>query len=184
MDAHVVALHLTRPPIALPDREALRIPSHFEAARGAYLLRDFRPGAAHDGTVYVQGTTPVANLCKVLPEIDRRGWNLRIVCAVSPQLFRAQSPGYRAGIVAPTDRWDAMAITNRAFKLMNDWVEGAIARDYSLSADWDDRWRTGGTLEEVMDEAHLTEPYILDGIERFVRERASRRARMLEAIGE
>jgi len=42
--APIVALHLTRPPIELPDRAALGIPSHFEAARGAYVLRDFRPG--------------------------------------------------------------------------------------------------------------------------------------------
>ena len=32
--APIVALHLTRPPVTIPDRAALGIPSHFEAARG------------------------------------------------------------------------------------------------------------------------------------------------------
>ncbi len=56
----IVALHLTRPPIEIPDREALGIPSHFEAARGAYVLRDYRPGQPRGGTVYVRGTMPTA----------------------------------------------------------------------------------------------------------------------------
>ncbi len=33
--APIVALHLTRPPVPVPDRIALRMPSHFAAARGA-----------------------------------------------------------------------------------------------------------------------------------------------------
>ena len=69
-------------------------------------------------------------------------------------------------------------ITNGAFKLMRDWVDGPIAREYSLSTDWDSRWRTGGSLDEVMDEAHLSASHILAGIERFVREREQRRARL------
>ena len=43
-DVPIVALHLTRPPITIPDRAKLGIPSHFEAARGAYVMRDFKPG--------------------------------------------------------------------------------------------------------------------------------------------
>ncbi len=42
-DAPIVALHLTRPPVEIPDREALGMPSHFEAASGAYVVRDYRP---------------------------------------------------------------------------------------------------------------------------------------------
>src|SRR5919204_321631 len=38
-DAHIVALHLTRPAIEIPDRAGLGMPSHFAAARGAYVMR-------------------------------------------------------------------------------------------------------------------------------------------------
>ena len=34
----LVALHLTRPAVEIPDRQTLGIPSRFEAARGAYIL--------------------------------------------------------------------------------------------------------------------------------------------------
>ncbi len=44
--APLVALHLTRPPITIPDRAALGIPSHFDAARGAYVVRELPPRRA------------------------------------------------------------------------------------------------------------------------------------------
>ncbi len=180
--APIVALHLTRPAIELPDRDALGIPSHFEAARGAYVMRPFRASLPAAGTVFVQGTTPTSHLVKLLPELDRRGLNVKVVACISPQLFRLQDAAYRNATVTVADRWDGMAITNRAYKLMRDWVDGPVAAGYSLSSDWDDRWRTGGSVDEVMDEAHLSPDHILAGIERFVRERGARLREMREAV--
>ena len=177
----LVALHLTRPAIGIPDRVALGMPSHFEAARGAYVIRDFRPGRPRMGTVFVRGTGSTANLVTVLPELDRLGLNVKIVAAISPQLFRLQDASYRDGVASAVDRFDAMVITNGAFRLMRDWVDGPLAAEYSLSADWDDRWRTGGTLNEVLAEAHLAPEHLLAGIERFARER-DKRMRYLRAL--
>lgn len=180
--APIVVLHLTRPSIEIPDREALGIAHHFEAARGAYLLRDFRPGRPRRGTVFVQGTSTTANVVKILPDLDREGLNVRIVAAISPQLFALQEPAYRERIASLADRWDAMCITNRALRLMRDWIAHEVVAEYSLAADWDDRWRTGGTVEEVIEEAHLDPAHILEGIERFVREREQRLRRLREAV--
>jgi transketolase len=177
-DVPIVALHLTRPSIELPDRDALGMPSHLAAAHGAYVMRELRPGQPTGGTVFVQGTTSTANLVKVLPRLDEAGLNVKIVACISPQLFRRQAAAYQAATVSDADRWDGMAITNRAFKLMRDWVEGPIAADYSLSSDWDNRWRTGGTVEEVIDEAHLGPDHIFEAIKRFVAERPQRLARL------
>jgi len=181
-DVPIVALHLTRPNVDIPDRAALGMASHFEAARGAYLIRDAVAGRPVAGTIYVQGTVTTANVVKVLPELDKRGINVRIVAAISPQLFRRQDAAYREQICSPSDRWDGMAITNRAFKLMTDFVEGPIAKDYSLSSDWDDRWRTGGTVDEVMDEAHLGPGHILAAIVRYAADREARHGRLREIV--
>ena len=181
-DVPIVALHLTRPAIEIPDRAALGMDSHFAAARGAYVLRHASPDRPSAGTVYVQGTMSTANLVKILPELDRRGLNVRIVAAISPQLFRMQDAAYREKICSPADRWDGMAVTNRAFKLMRDWVDGPIAEEYSLSSDWDNRWRTGGTLDEVIDEAHLGPEHILAGIETYVRDREVRLRRLRDLV--
>jgi transketolase len=84
--------------------------------------------------------------------------------------------------VEAADRVDSMVITNGAYKLMRDWADDPIVHEYSLSSDWDDRWRTGGSIEEVMEEAHLDSGHILEAIERFVRERPDRLRRLRERL--
>jgi transketolase len=177
-DVPIIALHLTRPPIEIPDRAALGIPSHFEAAKGAYIMRDFRPGERPMGTVFVQGTSTTNNMVKVLPELDKNGLNVKVVAAISPELFRRQTKEYQERIIGDADRFDCMAITNRALQLMKDWIKDPVAEDYSLASDWDDKWRTGGSVEEIVTEAHLSPEWILKGIERFVREREQRLVRL------
>ena len=184
LDVPIVALHLTRPPVEIPDREALGIPSHFAAARGAYILRDYRPDQPRGGTVYIRGTMPTRNLINVLPQLDERGINVKIVAAVSTQLFVRQPAQYQRSVVGPAGRLDAMVITNGAFKLMRDWADDPLVREYSLSSDWDDRWRTGGSVAEVIEEAHLDDARILAALERFAAERADRMRRLRERLDE
>jgi len=180
--APIIALHLTRPPIEIPDREALGIPSHLAAAKGAYVMRDYRPDQKVGGTVIVQGTASTANVVKILPELGKAGLNVKIVAAISPQLFALQPISYREQVLSEADKLDSMAITNRARRLMSDWLCNKIAEEYTLCSDWDNRWRTGGTLDEVIAEAHLSPDHILAGIERFVKDREKRLARIAAAL--
>jgi transketolase len=180
--APIVALHLTRPAVTIPDRAALGIDSHFAAARGAYLIRDFKPASARQGTVFVQGTMTTAHLVSLLPRIEEAGLNVKIVAVISPQLFALQDAAYRERIAGTRDRWDAMCITNRARRTMSVFIANPVVHEYSLGSDWDDRWRTGGTVDEVVDEAHLGPTHILQGIERFVRERKDRIAKLEAAV--
>ncbi len=182
LEAPLIALHLTRPPIEVPDRQALGMPSHFEAARGAYIVRDYRPGLPRMGTVIVQGTSAMVAICRLLPELDRQGLNVKIVAAISPQLFARQPEEYRNRVITEADRADSTFITTQARWLMHDWIFNPLAEEYALSADWDNRWRTGGTLDEVLEEAHLSPRWVLEGIERFVRERKERLARLRRMV--
>jgi transketolase len=109
---------------------------------------------------------------------------VRIVAAISPQLFARQPLDYRRSVTGPAGGLDAMVITNGAFKLMRDWADGPLVREYSLSSDWDDRWRTGGSLDEVIEEAHLDEAHILAALERFAAERPERLRRLREQLDE
>lgn len=177
----IIALHLTRPPIEVPDREALDLPSHLEAARGAYVIRDYRIGAKPMGTLIVQGTSTTANLIKLLPVLDEQKLNVKIVAAISPQLFALQDFSYQREVLSEVDYIDSTVISNRALRLMSDWIKTDVAREYAMCSDWDNRWRTGGTVDEVLEEAHLSPQWLLTGIERFVRER-ERRLRHLKSI--
>ena len=47
-------------------------------------------------------------------------------------------------------------------------------KEYSLSADWDNNWRTGGNLKEVIEEAHLSKEWQLQAINRFAGDRQFR----------
>ena len=178
----LVALHLTRPAITIPDRKALGMASHFEAAKGAYIIRNYREDQPKMGTVYVQGTMSTANLVAVLPELDKAGLNVKIVAAISPQLLALQSQAYKDTVFSTADRWDAMMITNRCLRVSTDWIAHPVVAEYSMGSDWDNRWRTGGSLDEIIAEAHLDKDSILKGIERFVKDREKRLATMRSAL--
>jgi transketolase len=181
-NAPVIAVHLTRPPVQIPDRAALGMPSHFAAARGAYVMRPYREGQKRQGTIFVSGTMSTANTVKILPELDRLDLNVKIVAATSPELFRLQPKSYRDEVASDGDWLDSMCITNGARRLMHDWLNNKVAEEYTLSSDWDNRWRTGGNVTEVLEEAHLSPNFILAGIERFVRDREQRLARIARAL--
>jgi transketolase len=65
---------------------------------------------------------------------------------------------------------NSMVITTQSRSQMQDWLFNPKTYCYAMSADWDNRWRTGGTLEEVLDEAHLTPTWLWKGISKFVKE--------------
>ena len=178
----LVALHLTRPPMTIPDREKLGIPSHFEAARGAYIVQDYQPDLPMEGTFYVQGTSAMASIIKILPELEAHKLNVKIVYVTSTQLFALQPADYRQMVVSPADRANSTVITTQGRWLMHSWLFNRLADEYALSSDWDNRWRTGGELSEVIEEAHLSPEWVLKGIERFTSERDQRLKRLQAEI--
>jgi transketolase len=70
---------------------------------------------------------------------------------------------------------DSTVITNMARRSMADWISSAVAAEYALSSDFDDRWRSGGRVDEIAEEAHLSPEWLLKGIRRFVEAREQRR---------
>ncbi len=182
LDVPIIVLHLTRPPIEIPDRQAIGMASHFEAARGVYLIRDYKPNLPKMGLVMVQGTSTTANVLKVLPELDKRGINVKIVAIISHELFRRQDEEYQNRMISPQEWFDSMVITNGSRRIVSDWISNPVSEAYSLSSDWDNRWRTGGTVDEVCEEARISPKWILHGIEKFAREREQRLKKLRDLI--
>jgi transketolase len=85
-----------------------------------------------------------------------------------------QDEGYRAQVLPRTDWLDSTVITNGSRRGMYDWLAHKTAARYAMSSDWDDRWRTGGSVDEVKIEAHIDPESIWEGIGRFARDRALR----------
>ena len=179
-DVPIVALHLTRPAIEIPDREKLGIASHFEASKGAYLIRDYdnRP---KEGVVIVRGTSSTNTIVSILEQIGSE-YNVKIVSAVSWELFRRQDQAYKDSIISETEWSDSMIVTNTALRIMHNWISNRIVSEYSVSPDWDDNWRTGGSLDEIIDEAHLSPRWVLEAIRKFASERNSRLERLNKQV--
>ena len=173
-DVSIIALHLTRPAIQIPDREALGMPSHFEASKGAYIIKGYDEDRQKDGVVLMRGTSVISEVCKILPQLIDNGPNIKIVASLSWGLFELQSEVYRNSVMQAEEWLDCMVITNTSIGNMSHWVQHPIVKEYSLSADWDNNWRTGGSLDEIIDEAHLSPRWVLSAIEKFASERKIR----------
>ena len=167
----IVALHLTRPSIVIPDREELGMESHFKAARGAYIIKDYDNDNMKEGVVLVRGTSVISELSKILPKINSDGPNIKIIAALSWGLYSMQSEEYKLTLIKADEWLDCMIITNTSLQNMSNWIQHPIVREYSLSADWDNKWRHGGNLEEVIEEAHLSSSWQKKAILRFADER-------------
>ena len=182
----IIVLHLTRPAVEIVDRQALGLGSHLLAARGAYILRDYRPQLPPQGCVFVQGTMSTANLIAALPAIDAAGVNLKYVAVPSRDLFRLQPQEYQDTVVTKGDRLNSTYVTNMARRLMQDWSLGPLADDWALSSDRDNRWRDGGSVEEVMRDAQLDPRSIADALIAFGhahRQRLKAMAYLLQQAG-
>jgi len=178
----IIALHLTRPPVEIPDRKALGMASYMEAAKGAYVIREYDKDRPKEGVVIIRGTSSTASLVNLLPHLNEEGPNVKIVYAGSWVLFQRQSEECRRKTLSPEEMNDAMIITNGSLAQMRNWMANKGVADHSLSSDWDNRWRTGGSIEDVVEEAHLSEEWIWKGIERFASERGERRELLRKLI--
>ena len=170
----IIALHLTRPGVEIFDREAMGLGSHFEAAKGAYILRDYKDGAPKQGVIMVQGTMSTYNLLRALPAIDEAGVNVKIVAIPSPQLFAMQSDEYQNTVLTPGDRMNSTFVTNRSRRVMKDWNFNPLADRYAMSSDWDDQWRPGGSVDEVCESAGIDPESLAKGVVAFAEDYGKR----------
>ena len=178
----IIAIHLTRPPVEIPDRNELGIASHLDASKGAYIIKNYDSNKNKDGVVIIRGTSSINSLIKILPQIKSDGPNVKIIAAISWELFRIQPLEYQQRIISDIDWPDSMVITNGAISLMKNWISNRVVQDYSLSPDFDNRWRTGGSVDEIIAESKLDSQSLFEGIKRFADERNDRLNRLHQSI--
>ena len=178
----IIAIHLTRPPVEIPDRNKLGMASHLDAAKGAYIIKNYDSNKNKDGVVIIRGTSSINSLIKILSQIKSDGPNVKIIAAISWELFRLQPLEYQQRIISDIEWPDSMIITNGAISLMKNWISNRVVNEYSLSPDFDNRWRTGGSVDEIIAESKLDPQSLLDGINRFANERNDRLNRLRQSI--
>ena len=178
----VIVIEVARPDFRVADRSTFADTDVRAAAKGLYVIRDFAPGKPTHGYVVAQGSSSTFNLVSVLPRLEQAGINVKVIAAISEELFDRQPEGYRNAVLPPEARLDLMFVssgTRRMWPLRN---VGALADVYSLTADWDNQWLTGGLEADVIAEAHLDPESIFAGVQRFAADRSKRLAQQRAAL--
>ena len=182
----VIIIEVARPDFPVTDRSTFADSDLKAAAKGLYVIRDFDPDKPKHGYVVVQGSNSTVNLVQIIPQLEAAGINVKIIAAVSEELFDLQPEAYQQSVLPPEARYDLMVVstgTQRVWPIRN---LGPLTDAYSLTADWDNQWLTGGTEPDVIAEAHLDSESILAGITRFATEREQRlsgQRELLTALG-
>jgi transketolase len=108
--------------------------------------------------------------------VSSSGINVKVIAAVSEELFDRQPESYRRAILPAGAKRDMMFVTGGTRRVWPVRDVGAPADDYSLTADWDNQWLTGGLEPDVIAEAHLDPDYplVTDLIDCFRRKLVTR----------
>jgi transketolase len=179
----IITLEVARPDFAVADRSLFADSDLRAAAKGLYVVRDFAPHQPRHGYVIAQGSSSTVNLVKVLPRLEAAGINVKVIAAISEELFDRQPQAYRDSVLPPEARYDLMVVstgTRRMWPLRN---LGPLTDEYSLTSDFDNCWRTGGLEPDVIAEAHLDPNTIFSGVKRFANDHERRIGDQRKMIG-
>ena len=182
----IIVVEVARPDFKVADRSTFADKDLRAAAKGLYVIRDFAPGQPKHGYVVGQGSSATFNLVSVLPQLEQAGVNVKVIAAISEELFDRQPAAYRDAVLPVEARQDLMFVmsgTRRMWPLRN---VGSLTDDYSLTSDWGNHWLTGGLEADVITEAHLDAESIFAGVQRFAQDRPERLRRqraLLDALG-
>ncbi len=182
----VIILEVARPDFPVADRSTFADTDINAAAKGLYVIRDFDPSKPKHGYVVTQGSSSTVNLVSVLPRLEAAGVNIKVVAAISEELFDRQPASYRESVLPPGALYDMMVVSTGTRRMWPIRDVGPMTDAYSLTSDWDNQWLTGGLEPDVIAEAHLDPESIFAGIQWFAQEREQRLGQqrdMLAALG-
>jgi transketolase len=180
----IISIEVARPDFPVADRNQFADKDLKAAAKGLYVIRDFAPGPRH-GYVIAQGSSSTVNLVRQLPRLEEAGVNVKVVSAISEELFDRQPEEYRHSVLPPEAYYDAMVVSTGTRRMWPIRDLGPMTDAFSLTSDWDNQWLTGGLEPEVIAEAHLDQASIFAGIQRFAQAREQRlgkQRKLLEAL--
>ena len=181
----VIVLEVARPDFPVADRTTFADTDLMAAAKGFYVIRDFAPNKPKHGYVVVQGSSSTVNLVSALPRLEADGVNVKVVAAISEELFARQSDEYRASVLPSEAIYDMMVVSTGTRRMWPVQNAGPLTDEYSMVSDWDNQWLTGGAEADVIAEARLDSDSIYNGIKRFALDhdsRISRQSAMVAAL--
>lgn len=168
----VLSPFVTRPNEVIVDRKAMNLAPAEDAAYGLYALRKADPKAKLDGSIVLQesGVT-IEFVTKVLPKLDKEGYNLNVYYVSSAELFELLPQEKREEIFPESVALTAFGITGFTLSTMFKWITGRGERRRILHP-FRGGWFLGsGQAEAVLKQAGLDADNLyketIDYIKRF-----------------
>src|SRR5271157_3367460 len=180
----IISIEVARPDFPVADRSKFADTDLRAAAKGLYVIRDFAPGKSRHGYVVAQGSSSTVNLVKQLSRLEEAGINVKVISAISEELFDRQPEEYRSFVLPPEAAYDLMVVSTGTRRVWPLRGVGPLTDEYSLTSDWNNQWLTGGLEPEVIAEARLDPASISKGIQRFARDRSARLDRQRAMLGQ
>ena len=109
----IITIEVARPDFPVADRAKFADTDLKAAAKGFYVIRDFAPGQPKHGYVVTQGSSSTVNLVSILPRLEQAGINVKVIAAISEELFDRQPEAYRNSVLPPEARYDLMVVSHR-----------------------------------------------------------------------
>jgi transketolase len=169
----IITIEVARPDLAVADRAKFADTDIRAAAKGLYVIRDFGPGQRH-GYVVCQGASSTFNTVKIIQELEQAGINVKVIAAVSEELFDRQPASYRNSVLPEAARNDLMFVTGATRRMWPLRNVGPLTDEYSMTADFHNDWLTGGLEADVIAEAHLDADSIFNGVSKFAQDHGAR----------
>jgi len=178
----VIVMEVARPDFAVADRSKFADTDINAAAKGFYVIRDYDESKPKHGVVLSQGSSSTVNLVDSLDKLEEAGVNVKVVAAISEELFDRQSDDYKQSVISDAEKFDMMIITTGTRRVWPVTGIGPLTDEYSLTSDWDNQWLTGGTEDDVIKEAHLDKDSIFNAVKRFADDHSARLAKQAAAF--
>src|SRR4051812_36684705 len=103
----IISIEVARPDFKVVDRAKFADTDLLAASKGLYVIRDFAPGPRH-GYVVAQGSSTTVNLVNMLPKLQQAGINVKVISAISEELFDRQPDSYRHSVLPAQAYYDLM----------------------------------------------------------------------------
>lgn len=165
----ILSPFVTRPNEPVIDRVKLNIAPATDAVKGVYPLRKADPAQKLDGSVILQesGVT-IEFVTKVLPRLDKDGYNLNIYHVSSAELYDAHPKEEREALLPYTVRREALGITGFTLPTMYKWITGFESRYNILHPFRKGYYLGSGNAESVLHQAGLDGETMYEEVKKYI----------------
>ena len=165
----ILSPFVTRPNELVIDREKMNLAPATDAVNGVYALRKADNGQKVDGSVILQesGVT-IEFVTRVLPMLDRKGYNLNVYHVSSAELYDAHGKAEREALLPYEVRSTALGITGFTLPTMYKWITSFEGRYRILHPFRKGYYLGSGTAESVLHQAGLDADSIYEEVVKYV----------------